>query len=261
MTLLDQLRMLRFGWRDAIEIAIIAWALFRLLRLLRGTRVVQLLTSLIVLVVAYALAMALKFTTITWLLGLVFTYGALAALIVLQPELRSALAQIGHSPVTRFFRQIETNEVADEIAEALELLSLSRVGCILAIERERPLTDFVRSGSAMQARVTADLLRAIFTPHSPLHDGAVLIRGDTIIGAGCILPLTIRAPDDRSMGTRHLAALGLSEETDALVIAVSEETGTISVAERGRLTRLSETVQLRDRIAGRVSAAPELAHA
>jgi diadenylate cyclase len=254
VNLLDQLRMLSFGWRDAVEITIIAYVLYRLLRLLRGTRTVQLLTGLVVLMLAWAVALVLKLTTITYLLGLVFTYGALAALIVLQPELRSALAQLGHSPVTRFFRRIETSEVADEIAEAVELLSLSRVGCIIAIERERPLTDFIRSGSPMEAKVTSDLLRAIFTPYSPLHDGAVLIRGDMIIGAGCILPLTQQVVDDRSMGTRHLAALGLAEETDALVIAVSEETGTISVAEGGRLARLSDTAQLRDRIAGRTPA-------
>jgi diadenylate cyclase len=145
---------------------------------------------------------------------------------------------------------MEASEVAEEIADAVERLSRSGIGAIIAIERDAPLTDYVASGSEMQAKVSADLLATIFTPYSPLHDGAVLVRGDTIIGAGCILPLSQSPFSDRSLGTRHRAAIGLSEETDALVIVVSEETAAISVATAGRLTRNLTAPQVRDLLAG-----------
>src|SRR5687767_15767090 len=209
------------------------------------------LLGIIVLVLVYAIAWLVKLTMITYLLGFVFTYGAFAAVVVFQPELRAALAHLGHSRFTRIFRRMEAAEVADEIVDAIERLCRSGIGAILAIEREMGLGDYVGSGSAMQAKVSADLLATIFTPYSPLHDGAVILRGDTIIGAGCILPLSQAPLADRSLGTRHRAAIGLSEETDALVIVVSEETSTISVALAGRLTRNLSPAQLRDLVSGR----------
>jgi len=142
-------------------------------------------------------------------------------------------------------------EVAEEIAEAVDRLSRSGIGAIIAIEREIALGDLVESGTELQAKVSADLLTTIFTPYSPLHDGAVIIRGDTIIGAGCILPLTQAPLEDRTLGTRHRAALGLSQETDAVVVVVSEETAAISVAYQGRLSRGLSPQQVRDVIAGR----------
>jgi diadenylate cyclase len=137
------------------------------------------------------------------------------------------------------------------VADAVERLSRSGIGAIIAVEREVSLAEYVPSGTDMQAKVSADLLATIFTPYSPLHDGAVIIRGDTIVGAGCILPLSQRALADRSLGTRHRAALGLSEETDALVIVVSEETATITVAANGRLWRDFTPSQVRELVAGR----------
>jgi diadenylate cyclase len=247
----DLFRILEFGWRDAVEIIVVAFVIYRVLLLIHGTRAVQMLIGIVVLVFVYAMAWIFKFTMITYMLGLVFTYGAFAALVVFQPELRAALAHLGQSPVTRFFRRMEESEVAEEIAQAVERLSRSGIGCIIALEREVNLGDYVQSGTAMQAKVSADLLATIFTPYSPLHDGAVIVRGDTIIGAGCILPLTQQTLDDRSLGTRHRAAIGLTEETDALVIVVSEETATISVAQQGRLTRGLSAPQVRDIIAGR----------
>src|SRR6185369_4876704 len=142
-------------------------------------------------------------------------------------------------------------EVGDQVAEAVERLSRSGIGAIIAIEREVSLAEYVQSGSEMQAKVSADLLATIFTPYSPLHDGAVIVRGDTIVGAGCILPLSQTALIDRSLGTRHRAALGLSEETDALVVVVSEETAAMTVAVTGRLLRDVSSAQVRDLVAGR----------
>jgi diadenylate cyclase len=243
--------LLHFGWRDIVEVAIVAFALYRVLLLLRGTRAVQMLLGVFVLIVVYAAAWTAKLTLITYLLNLVFTYGVFALLIVFQPELRAALAQLGQSPVTRIFRRLEQHEVFDEIVDAVERLSRNGIGAIIAIERDVPLGEYVQSGSEMEAKVSTDLLTTIFTPYSPLHDGAVVVRGDTIVGAGCILPLAQGQFDDRSIGTRHRAAIGLSEETDAIVVVVSEETATISVALHGRLMRPLVAAQLRDLLQGR----------
>jgi len=250
-SILDQLRLLHPGPRDIIEVLVVAFVLYRVLLLIQGTRAVQMLIGIVVLVLVYAVAWATKLTMITYLLELVFTYGAFAALIIFQPELRAGLAHLGQSRVTRFFRRMEEVEVADEVTEAVERLTRSGIGAIIVLEREMALGDYIQSGSEMQAKVSADLLATIFTPYSPLHDGAVILRGDTIIGAGCILPLSQAPLADRSLGTRHRAAIGLSEETDALVIVVSEETSTISIALAGRLTRNLPPPQLRDLISGR----------
>jgi diadenylate cyclase len=251
VTALQQLRLLHPGWRDALEIAIVAYAFYRVLLLIRGTRAVQMLAGVAVLFLVYAVAWVAKLTMITYLLGLVFTYGAFAALIIFQPELRQALAHLGQTRVTRFLRRLEQSEIADEIVDAVERLSRSGIGAIVAVEREMALGDYVQSGAEMQAKVSADLLQTIFTPYSPLHDGAVIVRGDTIVGAGCILPLSQQHLADRSLGTRHRAALGLTEETDAVVIIVSEESSTISMASGGRLVRRLTGPQLRDLLAGR----------
>lgn len=251
MTVLDQFRFLHFGWRDAAEIVVVSYVIYRLLLLIHGTRAVQMLLGIGVLIFTYALAWVFKLTMITFLLGLIFPFGAFAAIVVFQPELRAALAHLGQSNVTRFFKRMEPSEVAGEIADAVERLSRSGIGAIIALEREIGLNDYIQSGTEMQAKVSADLLATIFTPYSPLHDGAVIIRGDVIVGAGCILPLSRAMMEDRQLGTRHRAALGLSEESDALVIVVSEETSTISVAEDGRLIRALTAPQVGDIIAGR----------
>jgi diadenylate cyclase len=246
-----QLLALQFTWRDAVEIGIVALIFFRVLRLIQGTRALQMLAGIVVLVAVYAVAWVLKLSMLTYLLGLVFTYGAFALLIVFQPELRAALAHLGQAPVTRFFRRLDQGPIEEEIADAVERLARSGIGAIIAVERDVPLGDFVESGSAMQAKLTADLLTTIFTPYSPLHDGAVIVRGDSIIGAGCILPLSQSPVSDRSLGTRHRAALGLSEETDALVIVVSEESASVSIAQGGALRQQLTSTQVRDMLSGR----------
>jgi len=248
---LDLLTALHFTWRDGLEILVVALVFDRVLRLIQGTRALQMLVGIVVLVAAYVVAWMLKLTMISYLLGLVFTYGAFALLIIFQPELRAALAHLGQSQVTRLFRRLDQGPIEDEIADAVERLSRSGIGAIIAVERDVPLGEFVESGSAMEAKLTADLLATIFTPYSPLHDGAVIVRGDSIIGAGCILPLSQSAVADRSLGTRHRAALGLSEESDALIIVVSEETATVSIAQGGVLRQQLTSMQVRDLLAGR----------
>lgn len=244
-------RALHFEWRDLIEVLVVAIIFYRVLLLIQGTRAVQMLSGIVVLAVVYAVAFFLKLSMITYLLGLVFTYGAFALLIIFQPELRAGLAHLGQSRVTRLFRRMADGNVEDEIADAVERLARSGIGGIIAVEREMSLNDYIESGSAMQAKLSADLITTIFTPYSPMHDGAVLVRGDSIIGAGCILPLSQSVVADRALGTRHRAAIGLSEETDATVIVVSEERSLISVAQNGVLQQNLSAVQVRDLLAGK----------
>jgi diadenylate cyclase len=251
MNELAQLRLLHPGWRDVVEIFVVAYALYRVLRLFHGTRTLQIVSGMGMLLAIYTAAWILKLEMITYLLGFVFQYGAIALLVVFAPELRAALAHLGQARFAGLFRQMEQRVVAEEICEAIERLSRSGIGAIVAIEREVPLDTYTESGSPVEAKVSADLLATIFTPYSPLHDGAVLVRGDTIIAAGCILPLSQRSMIDRTLGTRHRAALGLSDETDALVVVVSEERATISEAQRGELWLDLTPTGVRDILAGR----------
>jgi diadenylate cyclase len=239
------------GWRDVLEILIVAYVVYAMLRFLVGTRALRIVFGLMVLAVIYLVAFLLKLSMITYLLGVVFTYGVFAVLVVFQPELRQALARLGQSRVFRVFGGGLGPAVAAEIAEAVERLSRTATGAIIVVEREVRLDEYVGTGSVMRASVSADLLATIFSPYSPLHDGAVLLRGDEIVGAGCILPLTQNPVADRSLGTRHRAALGLSEETDALVLVVSEETATVSLARAGTLERGLTAEQVTARLTGR----------
>ena len=233
------------GWRDGVEILVVAYVIYALLRFLVGTRALQIVFGLLALAGIYVAALLLKLTMIPYLLGIGFTYAPFAALVVFQPELRQALARLGQTRVFRWFAVPGSSAAAAEIADALARLSAARTGAIVAVEQGARLDEYLESGKALQATVSADLLAAIFTPSSPLHDGAVVVRGDQIVAAGCILPLTQSSRLDRSLGTRHRAALGLSEETDALVLVVSEETATVSVARRGRLERNLSPEQVR----------------
>ena len=251
MTELQELRLLHPGWREILEVVLVAYALYRVLLLFHGTRTLQIVTGLGMLLATYAAAWLLRLEMITYVLGFVFQYGAIALLVVFAPELRAALAHLGQARFARLFRDMEQREVAEEIVEAVERLSRSGIGAIIAIEREVPLDQYAASGSPMEAKVSADLITTIFTPYSPLHDGAVIVRGDAIIAAGCILPLSQKPLTDRALGTRHRAALGLTDESDALVVVVSEERATVSIAERGRLWRDLTTAEVRDVLSGR----------
>jgi diadenylate cyclase len=240
-------------WRDVIEILLVAFVIYRLLLFLVGTRAIQILVGLIFLGLAYLAAYLLKFTMITYLLTAVFTYGVFTAIVVFHPEIRSALARLGQSRFMRFLSKGERSTMASEVAEAVDRLARTATGAIVCVEGDIGLDEYIPSGNVIQAKVSASLLTTIFTPYSPLHDGAVLIRGDQIIGAGCILPLTQFPVTDKSLGTRHRAAIGLSEETDATVVVVSEETSTISMAQHGLLYRNLSSAQIHDLLAGTVT--------
>ena len=249
---MDELLLLRPGWRDVVQILLVAAVLYRILLLVQRTRALQMLLGLVLLTSIYLAAVLFRFDLIRYLLAQLFQYGAIAALVVFQPELRSALARLGQSRMMRVFSRMEESQVVDEVVEAVERLSRSKTGAIIALEQNVGLDEYAQTGSLVEARVSAEMLATIFTPYSPLHDGAVLISGDQIRCAGAILPLTQYSLSDRSLGTRHRAAIGLSEETDAVVVVVSEETARVSVAHRGRLERDVSPERLREILEGTV---------
>lgn len=248
--LFEYLGVLQIGLWDLFEILLVSYLIYRILLLWTGTRALQILFGLVLVVGIYALANLLQLGLISYILSQVFTYGAVALIVVFQPELRSALARLGRSRVWRVLTKLEEREqvVAEEVSRAAERLSRAKIGGIIAIEHDVGLGEYTETGTAIAAQVSAELLTTIFTPYSPLHDGAVIVSGDQVVAAGCILPLTQFPIRDRSLGTRHRAALGLSEETDAFVIVISEETSTISLARRGVLRRGLSPEEVRDRL-------------
>lgn len=238
---------------DIPQILLVAVGIYYVLKLLARTRAIQMLIGVVLLALVYLIARLLDLELIVYIMEKVFQYGAFAALIVFQPELRSALARLGQSRMLRFFGRMEESEIVEELVEAVERLARGKVGAIIALERSVGLEEYAITGTSIDAKVSAGILSSIFAPYGPLHDGAVLLRGDTIIAAGVILPLTQFPVSDKSLGTRHRAALGLSEETDALIIVVSEETAQVSLADRGRLERDIDMDRLRHMLSGAAS--------
>jgi len=227
-----------FTWISVLDILFVTIALYYVLRLMRGTRAVQLVKGLLVLAVLIAFTGVLQLTTFNWLLKQALIPGVIALIILFQPELRLALEQIGRGHIFAGFsslRQEQITHLVDELIYAARQLSREHIGALIAVEREVGLNDVIQTGRRTEAMVSADLLRTIFYPGTPLHDLATVIRGDRIVAAGCLLPLAERRDVRGLLGTRHRAALGLSETTDAVIVVVSEETGAISLAVDGRL--------------------------
>lgn len=233
---------------DFIDVAVVAFIIYKLFTLASGTRALQMMMGFVVLVIAAYVAQALRLEALNEIFEAGQLVWVIAILIVFQPELRSALARLGRSPVLRFFVKVEESPVVDEIVEAARQLRGEKRGAIVAIQREVGLMEYVESGKRLQAEVSAELLATIFAPQTPLHDGAVVIEGGNIVAAACILPLTQFPVYDATIGTRHRAAIGLSEETDAVVVVVSEETGHISLAVGGRLEKNLSPEQLEERL-------------
>lgn len=228
---LQQLQFLSPGWSDAVEIAIVFLLFYRILLLIRETRAMQMLLGVLLLAGCYLLAIVMDLSLIRRLLDALFQYGAIAALVVFQPEMRAALARLGRGVLS----PAREEQIVDRLVQGASLLARSGVGAIIAVQRETGLREYALTGRRIQGVLSPELLGTIFMPRSPLHDGAVIVVGDTIAAAGAILPITQSQLRDRSLGMRHRAALGLSEETDAFVIVVSEETSRISVAYGGRI--------------------------
>ncbi len=241
------------GLRALVQIILVTAGVYLILLRLARPRALRILTGLLLLIALYLIAWAARLTVIMFVLEILFGYGAIAALIIFQPELRSGLARLGRRRLVHEPEQLPESELVAELAEAVERLARANIGAILVIEVDVGLDEYAATGTRVEARVSADLLVSIFSPYGPLHDGAVLISGDTVFAAGVILPLTQFPVEDRALGTRHRAALGISEETDALAIVVSEERSEISLALRGRLERDVDGERLRQAIAAAVA--------
>jgi diadenylate cyclase len=240
-----------FGWRDVLDIGLVALVLYRILVLFRGTRAVQMLVGLGVLVLASLGARALELHSLGWLLDTLWSFWVVVLVILFQPELRRALAWIGHGEGLRSLiggAASDATRVVDEIASVAASLADRRIGALIVIERGTGLRQYAELGVAVDALVSADLLTSVFLPYSPLHDGAVFIRDDRVVAAGCFLPLSRNAQVARQLGTRHRAALGITEETDAIAVVASEETGRLSLAVAGRIEIAPDADALRQRL-------------
>ncbi|WP_152400037.1 diadenylate cyclase CdaA [Paenibacillus cellulositrophicus] len=225
--------------KDIIDIAIVTYIIYQVILLVRGTRAVQLLKGILVLVIIWALSTWFDLYTLKWLMNQIFNFGILAIFIIFQPELRRALEQLGRGKL--FGRSSaedeQLNKLIGEVIKAVNYLARRKIGALIVFERETGLNEYTESGIPMQSMVSSQLLINIFIPNTPLHDGAVIIQNQQIAAAACYLPLSENPFISKELGTRHRAAIGISEVGDAVSIVVSEETGQISLAINGQVVR------------------------
>lgn len=231
--------------RDTIDIALVTLAVYWLLLLIRGTRAVQILIGLLLLLGASLASQAFELTTLQWILDNFLSSAVLIIIVLFQADIRRALARVGRgvfpSVATR-----EDTQVVEEVARAAQALAQRGYGALIVLERETHLSDLIEAGTAIDAAVKRDLLVSLFLPQSPLHDGAVVVQGGRIAQAGCILPLTLREELPEGLGTRHRAAVGITEESDAVVVVVSEETRALSLVVGGVLAHGLDGARLRE---------------
>ncbi len=233
---------------DIVDIAIVAFVIYQLLLLLRGRRAMQMFVSLFVIVVVGFIARWLQFDALNWLMSGLKGLWAIIFVILFQDELRRILAQMGQSRLLRPFVRLEVHESIDAIVTAVKAMSQKRTGALIVVERQARLLNYYQTGVLLNAPVVSSLIVSIFTPLTPLHDGAIIVSGDEVIAARCTLPLSQNPYYVHTLGTRHRAAVGLTEETDAVVVIVSEETGDISLALGGQISRGITLSQLRERL-------------
>ena len=219
-------------WKIITEILILWFIYYVVFLFIRGSRAIQLLKGLIIVVLLFVVTQQLGLTTVSWVITKVLPLSVLAFLIIFQPELRRGLERLG-----QFGAMLKEEKVIDEIAKSASILSKKKIGALIAIEREIGLRPYIESGIILESKVTSELINTIFMPNTPLHDGGIIIQEGAITAAGCLFPLSQDPRLSKTMGTRHRAAIGLSEETDAVIVVVSEETGAISVSIAGKLTR------------------------
>ena len=237
------------GWWDLLDIAIVSFLIYEFLKLIRGTRAVQMGVGTLIIVALFYVSRLAPLQTVNWLIRNMLLYVAFAAIVIFQSDIRRALAHFGQAPFFRYFnRQEAADETIEEIVVAATMLSSQKVGAIIAVEREIGLRNYIESGIPLDATLTYDLLLTIFKPGSPLHDGAVILQEGRVAAAACFLPLTVNPRLSRELGTRHRAAIGLTEENDAVAVVVSEETGTISIALDGQIQRGLTPDDLRTRL-------------
>ncbi|MEW6320056.1 MAG: diadenylate cyclase CdaA [Acidobacteriota bacterium] len=238
------------GW-DLLDITIVAVVIYELLKLIRGTHAVQMAIGIASVVSLFYVSQGFQLETLNWLIRNVVGYVVFAAIVLLQADIRRALVHIGQAPLFRRFARSESDEdTIEELVVAASLLAARRTGALIVVERGIGLRNYIESGIPLDAQLTYDLLVSIFQPSSPLHDGAVIVQGDRVAAAACFLPLTVNPRLSRDLGSRHRAAIGLTEENDAVAIVVSEETGAISLARDGDIERRLQPEQLRARLRG-----------
>ncbi len=224
--------------KPMIEIVILWFVFFRIMIFFEGTRAGQVWKGIFILVLAFFLAQKLGLNTLDWILTKLFAISIIGIIVIFQPELRFGLARLGTPHLfNAALKEEEIDELIRQISQAFVYLSAKKIGGLIAIEREDRLKSYVNSGVELNARVSSETLETIFTPASPLHDGGVVIQGNNLAAASCLFPLAQNPYLSHALGTRHRAALGLSEETDAVVLVVSEQTGIMSLAIGGRLTQ------------------------
>ncbi|EEI83024.1 diadenylate cyclase CdaA [Anaerococcus tetradius] len=234
---------------DIIDIAIIAYVIYKLFSLLRNTRAEQVLKGLIFVLIFASIADLLNLNTVSWVMNQFLTVALVFIIVVFQPELRSALERLGRGRSLFSNDKIQRDERSiNELVSAMSSLSRQKIGALVVLEREVGLADIIESGTKLDADISSELLINIFIPNTPLHDGAVIIRKNTIAAAACYLPLSSSNTISKELGTRHRAAIGISEKSDCLVVIVSEETGNISVAENGKINRYFDEESLRIRL-------------
>lgn len=231
---------------DVLDILIVSVIVYRLLLFIKGTKAAQMLIGLGVLLIASLLSRYLELYTLDWLVQSFWAQAVIALIILFQPEIRRALAQMGETQFLQTFTSAEELRSLEEIVRAAVALANRKMGALIVIERDTSLKDFVEVGTPLDAKVSKELLMSVFHPASPIHDGAVVIKGNRIAAAGCFLPITLSPEVSKALGTRHRAGLGLAEETDAVIIIVSEETGMISLAMKGKLETNLDMGRLRN---------------
>lgn len=238
----------QFELRDVADVLIVAYVLYRGMLLIRGTRAVRMAVGLLLMFVIYIVARQLELRTVDWVLGNVFTYFVFAILILFQSEFRKALANLGHTPFFGDLAAPMASEPFDDVISAATSMAKERRGALIVFERNVGLRNYIDQGIPLDATITYDLLFSIFHTQTALHDGAVIIQGSRMAAASCFLPLTTNPRLSRALGSRHRAAIGISEETDAVTLVVSEETGGISLAVDGKITRRLDAATLRRRL-------------
>jgi diadenylate cyclase len=223
-------------WKPLVEILILWLVIYHIMLFFEGTRAIQVLRGIVILIIAFFLFQKLNLGILNWLFTKLFAISVIAILIIFHPEIRRGLARLGQRDLFgTALREEEIDYMLKEIVKAADNLCKDKIGALIAIEKDDPLASYIESGVTVDARISADLIQTIFTPNNPLHDGGLIIQHGRISAAGCLFPLTQSADLSRIFGTRHRAALGLSEETDALLIIVSEERRDVSLVYGGRL--------------------------
>jgi len=236
-------------WWDALDILIVSILIYELLKLIRGTRAVQMAVGIASIVGLFYLSRGLQLETLNWLIRNIIGYVVFAAIVLMQADIRRALVHLGRGKLfRRLDRRAADDDTVEELVVAATMLSAKKTGAIVVIERSIGLRNYIESGIPLDAQLTYDLLVSIFQPTSPLHDGAVIMQGDRLAAAACFLPLTINPRLNRELGSRHRAAIGITEENDAVAIVVSEETGRISIVEDGDLEYDIDGERLRARL-------------